>query len=677
EHQDEDNLVFSPFGYSTIFAILEEGSGGETEQELQKVLKLSKENTRSTFTDILTSLKERYTINLPQLKTWFYVYKNFSVNEEYKKILLENYLTVVKNVFPHEYEQLEYDKVNENSSTVKPTSVMTEQEGNSPHKEKLAIEEAEKEYEAIKLVTGDNKEGEQINEKEKPTEVEKEEETNVGEKKYTEGDASIKEVNYVVNLKEKLQNEGELEFDARKILPVRRSSEGTSDVVIILACILTTVTTKPRFSRETHEQNAVGYSTKVISSALLKEHQDEDNLVFSPFGYSTIFAILEEGSGGETEQELQKVLKLSKENTRSTFTDILTSLKERYTINLPQLKTWFYVYKNFSVNEEYKKILLENYLTVVKNVFPHEYEQLEYDKVNENSSTVKPTSVMTEQEGNSPHKEKLAIEEAEKEYEAIKLVTGDNKEGEQINEKEKPTEVEKEEETNVGEKKYTEGDASIKEVNYVVNLKEKLQNEGELEFDARKILPVRRSSEGTSDVDIHSMIIFNGLYFEGKWAAPFHDEVTLKDFHVNENVTMQIETVTSKGLFKMADIPKLNSTALLLPFQSGRYSFLIILPWECNGLDNLVSKIDATTLGEVYGNLQEIEAEIEIPVIAMESTTKPEPAMCKTFLFLSTMGAMFCSSRESNVGTVLHGNSTANKMLRQTPLDKTETSVEQ
>ena len=43
-------------------------------------------------------LQDKYSTNKPQFKNWFYIYKNFSVEPEYRKHLQENYLTVVWDV---------------------------------------------------------------------------------------------------------------------------------------------------------------------------------------------------------------------------------------------------------------------------------------------------------------------------------------------------------------------------------------------------------------------------------------------------------------------------------------------------------------------------------------------------------------------------------------------------
>lgn len=99
---DASNLAFSPLGYSVILAILAEGARGETKNQLATALKLPKDEKvmRSMYQGILQRLNQtnQYKLNTPEFKNWFYVYKNYTVNDDYRKILEEFYLTEVKSV---------------------------------------------------------------------------------------------------------------------------------------------------------------------------------------------------------------------------------------------------------------------------------------------------------------------------------------------------------------------------------------------------------------------------------------------------------------------------------------------------------------------------------------------------------------------------------------------------
>lgn len=99
---DSKNIAFSPLVYSAILAILAEGASGETRNQLASALRLPEDQniTRQTYRNIMERLKYRneYKYNQPELKNFFYIYKNYTINEDYKKILEDYYLTDVRSV---------------------------------------------------------------------------------------------------------------------------------------------------------------------------------------------------------------------------------------------------------------------------------------------------------------------------------------------------------------------------------------------------------------------------------------------------------------------------------------------------------------------------------------------------------------------------------------------------
>lgn len=99
---DDTNIAFSPLGYSAILAILAEGARGETREQLATALHLPQDDelTRKTFKYIMDRLKNNneYKYNQPELKNFFYIYKNYTINDDYKKILENYYMTDVRSV---------------------------------------------------------------------------------------------------------------------------------------------------------------------------------------------------------------------------------------------------------------------------------------------------------------------------------------------------------------------------------------------------------------------------------------------------------------------------------------------------------------------------------------------------------------------------------------------------
>lgn len=84
---------------------------GETRNQLVSALHLPEDQnlTRKTYKYIMERLKYRneYKYNQPELKNFFYIYKNYTINDDYKKILEDYYLTDVRSVersYDHELD---------------------------------------------------------------------------------------------------------------------------------------------------------------------------------------------------------------------------------------------------------------------------------------------------------------------------------------------------------------------------------------------------------------------------------------------------------------------------------------------------------------------------------------------------------------------------------------------
>lgn len=118
------NYVFSPLGYATILSILGQGAVGTTKDEIYKVLQQPESDEEGKFLiksslEILTnffknSVRKAYRAALneftgndsmiaPQFKTWFYIYRNNSAEEDFKKILAEDYLVEIKDIERFDY----------------------------------------------------------------------------------------------------------------------------------------------------------------------------------------------------------------------------------------------------------------------------------------------------------------------------------------------------------------------------------------------------------------------------------------------------------------------------------------------------------------------------------------------------------------------------------------------
>lgn len=119
-------------------------------------------------------------------------------------------------------------------------------------------------------------------------------------------------------------------------------------------------------------------ASQLIATQLLKHNKDIDaNQVHSPLGVASILAVLAEAAEGETYAEFGQVFSFPKErqDLRAAFERILGSYQNRdAAVALPSFQTWFYVYRNNSVREDYKQLLQRHYYVEVKDINRQEYD---------------------------------------------------------------------------------------------------------------------------------------------------------------------------------------------------------------------------------------------------------------------------------------------------------------
>lgn len=192
-------------------------------------------------------------------------------------------------------------------------------------------------------------------------------------------------------------------------------------VGILIVCLSYNVGgTPPRDSRDIHNKEIVGQATNIITSKLLKGSiENNKNSVFSPFGYATILAILEEGAIDDTQNDIKTVLKHPNDRTliRGAYRSVLSHFQGVEPETAPQFRTWFYIYKNNTVDESFKQILQKDYYVTVKDVEPLNFD-IEEDTTqpiakqdSTKSSQVAPTNSKDVVEFDSYKMEGVALEE--------------------------------------------------------------------------------------------------------------------------------------------------------------------------------------------------------------------------------------------------------------------------
>lgn len=134
----------------------------------------------------------------------------------------------------------------------------------------------------------------------------------------------------------------------------------------------------PRDSRDIRNKEIVGQATNIITAKLLKGGiENNKNSVFSPIGYASILAILAEGAQEDTIHDINTVLKHPDDRglVRSAYRSVLSHLQGTDPHTAPQFRSWFYIYKNNTIEESYQKLLMNDYYVTVRNVEPFEPQE--------------------------------------------------------------------------------------------------------------------------------------------------------------------------------------------------------------------------------------------------------------------------------------------------------------
>ncbi|XP_058978150.1 uncharacterized protein LOC101899860 [Musca domestica] len=121
------------------------------------------------------------------------------------------------------------------------------------------------------------------------------------------------------------------------------------------------------------------------------------------------------------------------------------------------------------------------------------------------------------------------------------------------------------------------------------------------------------------------MLLFNGLYYRGNWANSFHEQPNAEEFFfMTEDDAMKTPMMHSMGKFYMAELSDLNAKVLCLPYENKKYSLMIVLPNELEGLHTLIQKMQPEDFKKVKNLMQERDLHVVLPKFQIEETSRSE-----------------------------------------------------
>ncbi|KAM7361888.1 serpin 100A [Cochliomyia hominivorax] len=121
------------------------------------------------------------------------------------------------------------------------------------------------------------------------------------------------------------------------------------------------------------------------------------------------------------------------------------------------------------------------------------------------------------------------------------------------------------------------------------------------------------------------MLLFNGLYFRGNWATEFKEEREIDEFFfMTSEDAMKTPMMHARGKFYMAEMPELNAKLICLPYENLKYSLMILLPNDLEGLHSVIAKLEPSDLKMAKTEMKEEDLHIVLPKFQIEETSRSE-----------------------------------------------------
>lgn len=108
------------------------------------------------------------------------------------------------------------------------------------------------------------------------------------------------------------------------------------------------------------------------------------------------------------------------------------------------------------------------------------------------------------------------------------------------------------------------------------------------------------------------MYILNAIYFNGEWKYRFDASKTSNQtFTKEDNASIQVPTMTIENQFKYYG--DTNFEILEIPYGSGKFSMLILLPKSGKKVDNVISSLTTTNINSWISKLSETKKTVYLP----------------------------------------------------------------
>ncbi|XP_013139425.1 PREDICTED: uncharacterized protein LOC106104033 [Papilio polytes] len=153
------------------------------------------------------------------------------------------------------------------------------------------------------------------------------------------------------------------------------------------------------------------------------------------------------------------------------------------------------------------------------------------------------------------------------------------------------------------------------------------------------------------------LMLANSLYFKSSWQHAFNPQLTRGACFKSQGKCQTVAMMELQAGLNYAYVDDLRAHAIELPYESGRYSMFLLVPYEHDGVSQLLRDLPYFSLPQIASLMEETDVRLQMPKFTIDYSddmAKALRAMKIKLLFTNKadLSSMFNSS--SQVSNIIH-----------------------
>ncbi len=153
----------------------------------------------------------------------------------------------------------------------------------------------------------------------------------------------------------------------------------------------------------------------------------------------------------------------------------------------------------------------------------------------------------------------------------------------------------------------------------------------------------------------HVMFLINAIYFKANWTNKFDpDKTTDLPFLLANNQSIDVPTMVSEVKHWLAYDNNLSARIIEIPYGNENYAFTIIMPDDVSEIDNILSRIDVTSLNDVLSDSTTFVGDLYLPKFQLDFKTDLKELLVSMGMPLRGLDNLFEETVPLEIDNVIH-----------------------